>query len=178
MRLFVGIGLPKNIKDYLFELQRNIGSQYAKIKWVEKKNLHLTLKFLGEVHDDKFQELKDRFKDIRYNNFKLKLNNFGYFPGGSIINVIWVDVVPENKVTELRKLVDYKTLSFGDIKLGSPHITLGRVKSLKNRKMLFDKINKVKVKEIEFNVNTFYLFRSILSKDGPVYDVLEEYKLE
>ena len=69
MRLFVGIGLPKNIKDYLFELQRNIGSQYAKIKWVEKKNLHLTLKFLGEVHDDKFQELKDRFKDIRYNNF-------------------------------------------------------------------------------------------------------------
>ena len=114
---------------------------------------------------------------IKFHKFKVKLSTLGYFPGGSKINVIWVGITPENKVIELQKLIDYETINFSSIKLGSSHITLGRVKFVKHRKQLLDKLNSIKIKEIEFNLNSFSLFKSTLTKDGSVYDVLERYNL-
>ena len=51
MRLYVGVELPKNIKDELFDIKKNFNGRLAKVNWIAKKNLHLTLKFLGEVKE-------------------------------------------------------------------------------------------------------------------------------
>ena len=58
MRLFIAIELPENIKGSLFNIQKEIGSEYAKIKWVSKNQIHVTLKFLGEVDNDKLMKLR------------------------------------------------------------------------------------------------------------------------
>lgn len=177
MRLFVAICLSKEIKDYLYKLQKNIGSGYAKIKWVEKKNLHLTLKFLGEVSDDKLEDLKNKLVNIKFSKFEAKLGKFGVYPNESRINVVWAGLEPENKIIELQKKIDSETLNFGDMKLGA-HITLGRVKSIKNKEKFKDKIFNIKLENLRFSVGEFVLFKSVLSKDGPSYGVLKEYKLD
>lgn len=174
MRLFVAIDLPKEVKDYLYNLQKGIGSQNAKIKWVDKKNLHLTLKFLGEVDETKIENLKQKLECINVNGFEAKLSKIGAFPNESKINVVWAGVEPEDKVIELQKLVDVETLDFGDLKLGS-HITLGRVKLVKNKDKFKSKLREIKLKDLTFSVGSFCLFRSVLSKDGPTYSLVRRY---
>jgi 2'-5' RNA ligase len=79
-------------------------------------------------------------------------------------------------VIELQKLIDQETLEFGDLKLGG-HITLGRIKFLKDSKKFLEMITKIEIKPIEFNVNEFCLFKSTLSKDGSKYYILDKYVL-
>lgn len=176
MRLFIAVDLPRNIKDYLYELQRKIGSEYAKIKWVEKKNLHLTLKFLSEIDDEKVEDLKKKLGNIKFDKFSVKLTKFGIYPNESRINVVWVGLEPESKIIDLQKKIDLETLNFGDIRLGA-HITFGRIKFIKNKEKFKDKLFNIKVDNLEFDIDSFRLYKSVLSKDGPRYIVLKEYKL-
>ena len=177
MKLFVGIELPDNIKDYLYKLQSGLkNSKLAKVNWCFKKNFHQTLKFLGEVPEDKLDELKNKLRNIKYNEFKLKLTEIGFYPSEQRINVVWVGVEPENEIIELRKLVDAETMELGDMKSGV-HITLGRVKFVRDKKKFKEKLKNVKVESLSFGVGSFALFSSTLSKDGPSYNVLERYGL-
>ncbi len=177
MRLFIGVDLPKEVKDYLYLTQKGIGSSYAKIKWVEKKNLHLTIKFLGEAKEDDVKSAKEKLKNIKLRKFKARLNSLGFYPNEVKINVLWVGTNNEEKIKELQMLVDSETMNLGDIKLGS-HITLGRVKFIKNKHEFKEKIKNIKVQDLEFNINEFCLFESKLTKDGPIYRILEVYSLE
>lgn len=177
MRLFVAVDLPEGVKDYLYELQSLIkDSKLAKVKWVSKKNLHLTMKFLGEIPENKLSELRDNLRNIKFKKFNLKLSKIGFYPNENKINVIWVGVEPENEVVKLQMLVDQETMSLGKFKSGA-HITLGRVKHLKDIKLFKNRLNKIKITEISFEVGSFALFKSALSKDGPSYAVLEMYEL-
>lgn len=177
MRLFIAITLPKEVRDHLYDLGCQVDRNLAKVHWVAKKNLHLTLKFLGNVPNDDVKEVANALDDVSFTSFRLKLTKVGFYPGGFVINVVWVGVDNEEMVVELQKLVDSETLTFGDMKPGA-HITLGRVKFVKDKKGLLDKVNNLEVKPLEFEVNSFTLLKSILTKDGPNYEVVKEYKLD
>ncbi|MBS3152708.1 RNA 2',3'-cyclic phosphodiesterase [Candidatus Woesearchaeota archaeon] len=177
MRLFIGIDLPDNIKDCLFNLELSFKiKNLAKVNWVPKKNLHITLKFLGDVSSDTVERIKHNLSKVSYKKFKIKLNGFGFYPNNMRINVIWVGVEPYNKIVELQKLVDSETLEVGNVKLGA-HITLGRVKAIKNKDLFLDFVKNVKLEPLEFQVNSFILYKSVLSKDSPSYEVLKRYSL-
>ena len=62
MRLFIALDLPENIRDYLFNLESELTTGVAKVRWVSKRNLHLTLKFIGEVKEDKVKEIADKLE--------------------------------------------------------------------------------------------------------------------
>lgn len=178
MRVFISIDLPKEVKDYLFELEKEVrGFNLGKVNWVFKKNLHLTLKFLGEVSEDKALEIKNNLKNIKFKKFKLKLTEISFYPSKFKPNVIWVGVELQEEFIKLQQLVDAETIEVGDLKLGA-HITFGRIKSLKEKKLFLDKISKIKIKKLEFEVNSFDLFNSELSASGPSYNLLEKYSLE
>ena len=177
MRLFIAIELPEEVKNYLFELEGNLKSKrFGKINWVFKKNLHITLKFLGEVKEDKVEELKDYLKKIKFEKFKISLEDIGFYLNGLRINVIRIGIKPQEDIVRLQKLIDEDTLGFGDIKLGG-HITLGRVKSLKNKHNFTDFVKNLKIEKIKFEVDSFILFKSDLKKEGPDYASLERYYL-
>src|SRR3989344_6773166 len=117
MRLFVGIDLPLDIKDYFYNLQKELKKDnLAKIKWVSKKNLHLTLKFLGDVSNVNL--IVDALKNIKFFKFNIKLDSLGYFPSGSKIKIIWVGLKDDKIFIQLQKLIDESTIGFGDLKLG------------------------------------------------------------
>lgn len=178
MRLFIAIDLGKEIKDYLYELQKELKNNSAKISWVAKKNLHVTLKFLGEIKEDKLEEIKKALREVKFESFNLEISKIGFFPHEFDINVIWVGFTNEKQIEELQKRIDEETigLSKEGIKLGG-HVTLGRVKSIKNKVVLVKKLKEVQIEKLNVNIKEFKLYKSELKKEGPAYEVLESFKL-
>ena len=176
-RVFIAFDVSSEVRDYLFDLQKKI-SKFVKAKWVEKKNIHLTLKFLGEIDDEKLGKVKKELAKIKFKRFDVVLDELGVFPDENSIRVIWVGL-KSDEIFNLQKKIDEDLLeSFSSDQKFTSHITLGRVKAVKDKEKLKDFFSKIKIDKIKFSVDSFKLYRSELSKDGPKYYLLEEYKLE
>lgn len=176
MRTFIAIELPNEIKEYLINIQQQIGNENAKIKWVAKKHLHLTLKFLDEVSEKRVELLKELLGKIKFKKFKVILDNLGVLPNEQRIHVIWIDLKPAGNVIELQQKVDSELLNhFPREQRFYAHLTLGRVKTLKNKEMLLQQIKSINIEKKEFEISDFKLIKSELTKDGPVYTVLATY---
>lgn len=171
MRLFIAVEIPKKISDKLRDLQTEFRG-LAKIKFVN--SFHCTLKFLGEFDENNLNNIKNRLGNIKFKSFKSKIENIGVFPNDKKINVIWVGL--NGKILELQKKIDENLLDISqrDQKFHG-HITLGRVKYIKDKKQFMEKL-KIKFED-EFLVDNFNLVKSDLTKDGPSYTVMQEYKL-
>ncbi|MCD4759367.1 RNA 2',3'-cyclic phosphodiesterase [archaeon] len=176
MRLFIAVELPKEVKEELYRIQKLIKPSLAKIKWVPKKNLHLTLKFIGET-EVSVEEISERLSKIKFDSMKVGLDNFGVFSKGNETKVLWVDIKPGGEVIELQQKVDSELFSlFKKDQKFKLHLTLGRVKFVKKKEEFLKVLKEIEVKHIEFEINEFKLMESKLSKDGSKYIVLKEYK--
>jgi RNA 2',3'-cyclic 3'-phosphodiesterase len=177
MRLFIAIDLPDNAKDYLYGLQRAFNKDNSKVTWVHKKNLHLTLKFLGEVDASRLDELEELLRKIKFKEFSAALDGFGAFPSLESPNVLWVGLKPEHEIIKLARFVDEETLLFSksDVQFKT-HLTIGRVKMIKFKKEFAEQLKKIKIEKIKFKINSFTLYKSTLTNQGAVYEKLEEYK--
>ena len=176
MRLFLAIELPEEIKDYLFTIKYNFSRDLAKVNWVAKKNLHLTLKFLNEVDEKKVSDIIKLLKEIKFSEFEVELDELSVFPNTNYVKVLWVGIKNFNKVIELHQDVEEKLNKyFSKDKEFSCHITLGRVKVVKDKKSFNEIIKNIKIQKLKFNVDSFTLFKSELSKDSPRYSVVEKF---
>src|SRR3989344_377176 len=176
MRLFIGIFLSKEILDYLYEVQNKLKKNLNdKINWAHKSKIHFTLKFLGEVDENKINDVKEKLNKIKFKPFKVKLDKIGVFPNENYIKVIWVDLNPKGKVIELQQKIDSELLDLSskdqEFKV---HLTLARVKFIKNKEE-FKKNLKIDIEEKEFEIKEFCLVKSTLGKDGPKYEILERF---
>lgn len=174
MRLFIAVDVPDEVKDYLHGLQKRLHSLPAKIKWVAKKQLHLTLKFLGEVEEGKVEVTKEKLRNVKLGRFSVKLNGLGVFPSESYVRVVWAGLEPEGKFIELQQKVDAELLElFPKEQKFHAHLTLGRVKFVKDKEEFSKMLEETKVEEKEFEVSNFKLMKSTLTGKGPVYEELE-----
>ena len=101
----------------------------------------------------------------------------GIFPDESYIRVVWIGFKGEDILFELHKSIDISLSRMFDMEkqfLG--HITLARVKFVKDKKQFIEKLSSIKIEQKEFNIGSFKLYKSTLTKQGPVYEVVEEYK--
>ncbi len=169
MRTFIAINLPDRIKDKISEMTKEFPEKG--VKKVEKQNLHLTLKFLGDVDEKKLEEIKQILKTIDYSKFEISLKNIGFFPNKDFIKVVWLGIEKgRNEVIGLQKQIDQKLEKCGFIseKNYEPHLTIARVKFLKDKKEFLDKLKKIKFED-NFSVSGSGLMESNLSSLGPVY---------
>ncbi len=173
MRCFLAIDLPEKVKKELERLQKLI-LQEKGIKFVEPKNFHLTLKFFGEISDKKVNEIKEKFKEFKFEKIKCHLGNIGFFPSSDYIRVVWISLEPNEKIKELfvkiNEILDSKDDRF------ESHITLARVKFIKNKEEFVEQIKKLKVAPIEMDADSFSLKKSILTEKGPIYETIKEFK--
>lgn len=178
MRLFIAIDLPDEVKEELVFVQKGIGSSDAKVSYVAKKNLHLTLKFLGEISEEKLEKLKKVLNEIKQKSFSVHLDKFGCFDSFEKPKVLWVGLKPDDELRKLANKIDSETLSFSKSDLlFKAHLTIGRVKLVKFKKDFVKKLENVKVKNIDFDVESFTLYVSRLTKQGAVYSVVERFDL-
>lgn len=169
MRLFVAIDFNE-LREELAKAEENIPEDMAKLNKVG--TFHLTLKFLGDVHDDDVSKIKAKLKKIEFNPFSLTLDKVGFFPNENFVRVVWVGVKPIKEVVELQKKIEDALLEFKfkrDFEF-YPHITIARVKFVKDKENFVGALKGIIVKEKKIDVKDFRLVKSVLSPDGPVYE--------
>ena len=176
MRCFIAIDMPKEIQVYLDGLAKSISGE--KIKIVEKGKFHLTLGFLGTTKEFMVEKIKEALKDIDFEPFEAELGHVGFFPNESSVRVIFVYLEPRGKLKLLNQKIKDKLKPLG-LKLGDfeAHITLARVKYIKNLEKIVEELKELKISPLKFKVDSFKLKRSFLTEKGPVYDDLEIFEL-
>jgi len=171
MRAFIAIEIPEGLNEYIECLQKKFEG-LGKINFT-KKPYHLTLKFLGEISEDQFVEIDSLLKTIKMKPFELEFTKLGVFPNENYIKVLWLGV--KGRVNELQQKIDsiLKEMFCKD-KRFHPHITIGRVKFVNDKKKIKELLG-LDVKKLRFEVKEFRLIKSELTPDGPVYTDLKIY---
>jgi 2'-5' RNA ligase len=176
MRAFVAVELPPSIKELLYNFQKQISNEHVKIKWVAKKNLHLTLKFFSEISVEKIEKIKEKLSSLKFEPFKVKLGELSFFPSEDSMKVIWVGLENFKKILDIQGDIELKIGNlYPQSEKFSVHLTLGRIKLIKNKKKFLDSLKDVKIENVEFEIDELVLLKSVLTKDGPKYTTIGKF---
>ena len=183
LRSFISIELPDELKTCLEEIQGELKKCKADIRWVKTKNIHLTLKFLGNINETDTEAITGVIRSAcsKYQPFDLKVTGLGVFPGPRSPRVLWVGMDDSEILGGLQDEIDRGLASLGierEKRKFSPHITLGRFKSSRGRELLLKKIPSLRGGGIgTINVKYVNLMRSDLHPDGARYSKISEVAL-
>jgi len=184
MRLFIAVNLEEELKKRIVPLEEELKKTGADVKWVEVKNLHLTLKFLGEVEEKKVTQIEQIITStlVNFPSFEMRLSGFGVFPNLNYPRVVWIGIEEgKEQLKVLSEKVESSLIPLGFPKEKRPftaHLTVGRVRSAKNKNQLISIIEEKKNIEIgKQRVEKIYLMQSFLKPTGPIYVPLKEWEL-
>ncbi|MBI5046728.1 RNA 2',3'-cyclic phosphodiesterase [Candidatus Micrarchaeota archaeon] len=185
MRLFVALELPDEIKQKIQKtsekLRQELDSNSLSI--VKPENMHLTLRFIGEVDEKTLEEIDRRLKQIKFKPVDCSVKGVGVFPNEKHAKVIWVGIESSGKLESLATQVIQSLRGIGKEdrieERFSAHITIARMKRNGKRKIELDEFlaNNRTLEFGEVNVQKFELIESKLKPEGAEYIVLKEYKL-
>ena len=183
-RLFIAIKIipDENFLDIYNSLKNNLKTDL--IKWVEPDKMHLTLKFLGETHEKEIPKIKQLLQDftLTHSEFEISFDKVGIFGSSYNPRVIWFGMGNNEKIRSLgENLLNYFNENGykRDRQNFVPHLTVGRIKKLENKKFFQKQIDKVKEKHLQtFSVSEIILFQSRLTPQGPIYTELGKFNLK
>ena len=175
MRTFIAVELPETVKSAIGNYIDSLCGLIDNVKWVAPANLHLTIKFLGEVKESDIKGISDCVSKTASESspFVMGLSHIGFFPSRRNPRVIWlgadggeeclIDLFHdlENHLDELG--FDRESRTF------SPHLTIGRVKR-HERTTVPDDLPEFG--PVTFDVDSVALIKSTLTPQGPIYSKL------
>lgn len=139
-------------------------------------HFHITLKFLGDVKEEDIPLIHKQLKQVEFFPFLTLSNKIIQFPEGTHPKVLALNVVPFEILNNFQKQIEFYLKDYFEaVKNYIPHITLARVKFINDKEQLINKIENTKFEPVGLNINSFYLYKSELKKEGPVYTVLHKY---
>jgi len=180
-RTFIAIDFPDTVIDKIKILQKSINGSYLSIiRWTKPDNIHLTLKFLGEVELEKIQLIEKSLDAIanKTEPFNLNLAEIGAFPNWGHPRIIWIGLENSEPLLSVAKEIEENLDKLGfqrEIKPFSPHLTIGRVRdktSYKDIQMLENKCRTITRIKDRILIDNFYMYKSDLQPFGPVYTLL------
>jgi 2'-5' RNA ligase len=176
MRLFVGIDLPWDLRERLEGLDGSIPGA----RWVPAENLHLTLRFIGEVDKHQADEIDLALAGLRARAFPLTLAGVGTFAKGGRETTLWVGVERNPQLEHLQNKVETALQRIGlepERRRFTPHVTLARLDNCALAKLaaFVQTHNLLRTEPIA--VGHFTLFSSLLGKEAAVYHAEVEYPL-
>jgi len=181
MRTFIALELPEEVKKEIFKIFEDFKNSGAVVgNFVNKENIHLTLKFLGDISEEKTREIEKKLSEINFQPFSANVGEIGFFPSEEHMKVIWIGLASD-KVLALKKMIDDSLDMLGlspDNKEFSSHITVARIKNIKDEKIFFERIKKLKIRKMKVDIKHFSLIKSELRRDGPIYKIIKEFKLK
>lgn len=174
-RCFIALDLPREVINEIKRIQRIIGKRNLfNGKFTEPENLHLTLKFLSSINNNKIKEIVNRLREIKFPEFDVELGDVGVF-SKSFVRIIWVELLGAG---ELQKKIDEKLECLFDREdRFMSHITIARVKGVADKRALIEYLKSVKPSQLSFKVDKFFLKESELFPEGPVYKVIRGFEL-
>ena len=127
IRLFVAIELPEDVRQRIERMCADVPGA----RWAEPEQMHLTLRFIGEVDGDVFREIRESLGTVRAEPFEMELRGVGHFPPRGEPRILWVGVQRSEELVRLRNRVESTLVRIGLEPEGrkfSPHITIARLK--------------------------------------------------
>ena len=177
IRLFVGLPLPDGVIARL----QIMCSGLPGARWVEPTNMHVTLRFIGEIDERGTEEIDYLLAGVSSDSFHMKLQGLGTFGQGHKIRALWVGVVPSPPLNHLQAKVESAVVRSGwppEKRKFAPHVTLARFsRPESSRIQSFVEGNNL-FQTGPFRMDQFTLFESRLGGNGPVYAPLAQYELD
>jgi 2'-5' RNA ligase len=178
MRLFIALDTTSEIKEYARRLQQGINKNLGKLSLVNPEIMHLTLKFLGEVPENKVEDLKKTLQEIEFPEFTLTTNEIGFFPNEKFVRVVVLKLDGCEEIKELWRSINNKLYpNFKKDKDFIAHLTLARVKFIpaENKQAFLQNIASLQTEKLSFKADKFKLYQSTLLPTGPIYNALEHF---
>ena len=177
-RLFIAIPLPVPLCNQLMGLFDRLRS----IVWTRPEQLHLTLRFLGDVDTERVNPIEAALERVRVEPFLLSLSSVGAFPPREAARIIWVGVGHGHpRLNQLRQQIDDALLATGlpvDVRRFHPHVTLGRVKNDAAPGAAIEFLKRHRDFEgAPFRTEAFHLCASELRLGGAVHTLKREFRL-
>lgn len=176
MRCFIAIDLPNEIKEHISEVQSSLPK--SDMKLVEKHNIHLTLVFLGEIDDYHINRCKQILAQLKFKKLNASLGGIGFFPSQNYIRTIWIALEPSEILKHFYSQIHDKLKE--EFKIDNrfeSHITLARVKFIENKQDFIKKLLSLDIEKKEFEVDSFALKKSTLTRQGPVYEDIARFQM-
>mgnify|MGYP000334632078 CR=1 FL=1 len=174
VRLFIAVNLPDDLRGRLVSVQEQLPKHGLKL--VEPENLHLTLKFLGEVREGTVSEVARAMTEVVADqaSFEVEIAGLGAFPDLRRPRVVWAGVTrgKQDVMSLQARLEDaLQPLGFQREKDFHPHVTLARVKLPAAARMIADVVRGAKSAVFgSFAVREVDLVKSTLTPKGPIYE--------
>jgi 2'-5' RNA ligase len=178
IRCFVAVELPPSMRDGIGRIEE--GLRMPGLRLVRPDICHITLKFLGDVPEDRIERICDALKSAQVEPFEAQVRGIGAFPGKSI-RVVWLGL--EGNFGPLHRRVDDLLGQLGFEREGrkfSPHVTLGRVgrPSPQITRDIASRMDQYRDIDLgSFSVDRFLLKKSTLTREGPIYEDIAEFLL-
>jgi RNA 2',3'-cyclic 3'-phosphodiesterase len=175
IRLFVALGLPDNVAHSLLTLQSGVPGA----RWSTREQLHLTLRFIGEVDEQDAGAIDDALASIFAPAFMLQLTAVGAF-GGKTPRALWAGVAPNNALMHLQRKIEsaIQRLRFpAEERKYTPHVTLARLRGSPTARVAEYLADHSLYASSPFEVTEFALYSSRLTPNGSIYAAERQYAL-
>lgn len=184
LRSFLAIELPATILKRIEEVQKDLKSSRADVRWVSPENIHLTLKFFGTIEESIIESIIKLTEGPVQGTllFSLKIQGMGAFPSLKNPRVIWIGFQEGKEiVVAIQKQLEREFEKIGfqpENRPFHPHLTLGRMRSNRGKDELVRGMERYREEEFgNFQVEKIVLFKSELRPTGPIYTPLREIRL-
>lgn len=185
IRTFIAIDIPPWVKTEITDIQNRFKSLNLNVSWVRPANIHLTLKFLGEIDPQRVPLIKTTMTPA-FNplpKFSLSLEGLGVYPDLKRPKVLWVGLQDSQGALETLREKTEDVLSSLDFpkeaRKFSPHLTLGRIKSFKGTALLKKTLQEApQIESNPFEVSSVTFYQSQLTPKGSIYTALDEFFLK
>ena len=182
-RAFIALEIPPHIQESIEKqttrLRLELGNEL--VRWVPAHNMHLTLKFLGEVANSHMDFIKSMLNQLSetHSGFDLQISGIGSFPNLKKPRVIWVGIHAPAGLTQLQRSIEERSVRLGyekEERSFSPHLTLGRVRqklTAQETQKISNTLSTIQLGKIGIaRVNSLHLYQSDLNSEGSIYTKL------
>ncbi len=184
IRLFVATGIDEEIRKKLVEFQDNLKKADADVGWVAPENLHITLKFIGYIDQEKIGDIIQIIQDsvTHIKPFDLDYRGVGVFPSKKNPRVVFAQLIDAGgTLAKIHERLDNQLAALGvshDERRFESHLTVGRIKTRRNVHRLMEKLDAYN--DFHFGleyISQIVLMKSDLSPEGPMYTKLQSVDL-
>ncbi len=180
IRSFIAIEFSEGVVKEVARVQEALSHMKFHGKMTELENLHLSLKFLGEIEPAKVEKVREILRTIKFEGFEAKLGDIGIFHMKGDPRIVWIKILGKG-IYDLQAKID-ETLEKERLFLREErfmsHLTIARIKYVKDKKGFENYVRNISVRDLKLKVESFVLKRSELKESGPVYTTLEEFALK
>jgi RNA 2',3'-cyclic 3'-phosphodiesterase len=182
MRIFIALDIPGEVRTRLAKYAERLRAYAPEARWSRVEGLHLTLKFIGEVKDEKFKQISGALAAIKAAPITVSFSNAGFFPTPRSPRVFWAGVESGQELPALAAAIDNSLEKLGierEKRAYSPHLTLARAGadpgSLKGLAPLLER--EAPPQFGTMTAREFWIYRSELGRGGSKYTKLERFTL-